>query len=250
MSLRAALAGAGRGTDPTRAELAYPAAGGPAGKSAWGAVLIADDATISVIDDEPEVRDSLARLLRSEGLAVETFESATDFLARAPIARIGCILLDVNMPGMTGPELHEVLKQRGIETPIIYLTGRSTLSTGVRAMKQGARDFLEKPVDADTLLPAIHDAVRAHRASSERREAIESIRKRLASLSAREREVLEHVVRGRLNKQIAADLGIAEKTVKVHRGRAMAKMKVRSVAELVHLYERMPANEAGPNATT
>lgn len=206
--------------------------------------MIPNEAMVSVIDDEPEVRDSLARLLRSEGLAVETFESATDFLARAPAGRIGCILLDVNMPGMSGPELHEVLKQRGVDTPIIYLTGRSNVSTGVRAMKQGARDFLEKPVDADALLPAIHDAVRAHRASTARREAIDGIRGRLASLSAREREVLEHVVRGRLNKQIAGDLGIAEKTVKVHRGRAMAKMKVRSVAELVHLYEQISADDA------
>lgn len=230
---------------PDAAELAYHVRARSTRELASGSALVSNDATIFVIDDEPDVRDSLARLLRSEGLAVETYESATDFLARVPTGRIGCILLDVNMPGMTGPELHEVLKQRGIDTPIIYLTGRSNVSTGVRAMKQGARDFLEKPVDADALLPAIHDAVQAHRTSTGRREAIDDIRKRLASLSVREREVLDHVVRGRLNKQIAGDLGIAEKTVKVHRGRAMAKMKVRSVAELVHLYEQISANGSG-----
>ena len=152
---------------------------------------------------------------------------------------MGCILLDVNMPGCTGPQLHDILRSRQLTLPVIFLTGKSTISTGVRAMKNGAFDFLEKPADEDVLLPAVEAAVARHRASRQQAVALGDFDQRLAHLSAREREVLEHVMRGRLNKQIAADLDIAEKTVKVHRGRAMAKMRVRSVAELVHLYDRM-----------
>lgn len=195
--------------------------------------------TVFVVDDEDEVRDSLTRLLRSAGLAVQAFASAKEFLDHPGPDRAGCLLLDVNMPGMSGPELHAEIKVRGIELPIVYLTGRSNVAIGVRAMKQGAHDFLEKPVDADELLAAISQALQAYREASGRRQADGEIRRRLDALSVREREVLEHVVRGRLNKQIAGDLGIAEKTVKVHRSRVMAKMRVRSVAELIHLCKQV-----------
>jgi len=197
------------------------------------------EATVFVVDDDPTVRDGLQRLLRSAGLKVEAFGDAQEFLANTPAKGIGCILLDVNMPGMTGPELHDCLHEQGIDLPVIYLTGNCTVSISVRAMKNGAMDFLEKPVDADTLLPAIALAIGRHRRSFEKHQQLDELAGRLATLSAREREVFDHVVLGRLNKQIAADLGIAEKTVKVHRGRVMAKMKVRSVAQLVHLWEQL-----------
>lgn len=202
------------------------------------------EATVFVVDDDPEVRDGLQRLLRSAGWKVETFGDAREFLATASEKGIGCILLDVNMPGMTGPELHDLLRERGVGLPVIYLTGNCTVSIGVRAMKNGAVDFLEKPIDADTLLPTISVAVSRHRQAFAQRQRIDDVAARLATLSAREREVFDQVVLGRLNKQIAADLGIAEKTVKVHRGRVMAKMKVRSVAQLVHLWEQLAP--AGP----
>jgi FixJ family two-component response regulator len=207
------------------------------------------DPVVFVVDDEAEVRDSLARLLRSAGWAVETFASAHEFLLQPLDERPGCLLLDVNMPAMTGPELHDLLHERHVDLPIVYLTGRSSVSIGVRAMKQGAFDFLEKPVDGDLLLAAIEAAVARHRVQLARNSRIGDITRRLAHLSAREREVMDHVIAGRLNKQIAADLGIAEKTVKVHRGRVMAKMRVRSVAELVRqVEEALAASPAAPAA--
>jgi FixJ family two-component response regulator len=191
--------------------------------------------TVYVVDDDADVRKGLSRLLRSAGWNVDCFAAAQDFLDTVPGDGLGCILLDVSMPRMTGPELHEALRARRCGLPIIYLTGHGTVSIGVNAMRQGAFDFLEKPIDADALL-AIVDRAITHRAVACREEnELNSIRERLAQLSPREREVLDHVILGRLNKQIAADLDIGVKTVKVHRGRVMAKMKVRSVAQLVHL---------------
>lgn len=206
------------------------------------------EATVIVIDDEADVRDSLARLLRSGGWNVAAYGAAREFLDRLPAHRHGCILLDVNMPGMSGPELHEQLRLRDVRLPIVYLTGRSSVAVGVRAMKQGAVDFLEKPVDADALFQVIDDALARHRRDNAQQERLQDIRQRLSELSGREREVLEQVIRGRLNKQIAGDLGIAEKTVKVHRGRVMAKMRVRSVAELVHLCDELASAGAAQAA--
>lgn len=192
-------------------------------------------ATVFVVDDDLDVRQGLSRLLRSSVWDVRAFATAEEFLAGVPPDASGCILLDVAMPGMTGPQLHERLAASGVTLPVIYLTGASTVSIGVEAMKRGAIDFLEKPVDADKLLPIIERAIGRHRTARAERARIDEINRRLAQLSAREREVMRHVIRGRLNKQIAADLAIALKTVKVHRGHVMAKMKVRSVAELVRL---------------
>ena len=203
------------------------------------------EATVFVIDDDPDVRDALQRLLRSAQWNVEAFASAQDFLDAPAIDGSGCILLDVNMPGMTGPELHDHLRTLGVGLPVIYLTGQCNVSISVKAMKNGAIDFLEKPIDADTLLPAIELAVAKHQESREKNDLLSDINQRLVSLSARERDVFNLVVLGRLNKQIAGDLGIAEKTVKVHRGRVMSKMKVRSVAQLVHLWEQvLPAGKS------
>jgi FixJ family two-component response regulator len=198
-----------------------------------------DEATIYIVDDEAEIRSGLSRLLRSCGWRAEAFDAAEDFLRRVPGDGVGCCVLDLNMPGMSGEQLHEQMIQRGIGLPVVFLTGRGTVGSCAASMKRGAVDFLEKPVDPALLLATLERAVAQQRARREldgRRLAAEL---RLAQLSAREREVMRHVVRGRLNKQIAADLGIAEKTVKVHRSRMMQKAGVRSVAQLVHLCEQL-----------
>lgn len=194
--------------------------------------------TIFVIDDDEDVRTSLSRLLRAAGWEVETFASADQFLERPAYPGTGCVLLDVDMPGMTGPRLHETMPARGIDLPVIFLTGKGDVPTTVQAMKRGAVDFLLKPVENDALFAAIDIALRRHACDQAHRREQLDIATRLLRLSAREREVMELVILGRLNKQIAAQLGIAEKTVKIHRGRVMEKMEVRSVAALVHLLDR------------
>ena len=174
------------------------------------------------------------RLFRAAGWNVETFSSAHDFIERLPPSGTGCIVLDVSMPGMTGPELHDLLADGGFTFPVVFLTAHGDVPTGVNAMKKGAVDFLLKPVDDAVLLKAVKDAISRHAAARVRQRECEEIMARVSSLSPREREVMDHVIRGRMNKEIAADLGIAHRTVKVHRGRVMAKMRVRSVAKLVH----------------
>ena len=190
---------------------------------------------VFIIDDEPRVRKALGRLFRSAGRDTEAFAAAREFLARMPYAGTGCVVLDVNMPEMTGPELQQRMAEQGISLPIVFLTGHGDVPTGVQAMKHGAVDFLTKPVDDEALLRAVEAALARHAASNARRDERQASVARLALLSAREREVMEHVIRGRLNKQIAADLRIALKTVKVHRSRVMAKMACTSVPELVRL---------------
>lgn len=196
-----------------------------------------NQATVFVVDDDEAVRRSIERLLRSAGLNVETFASAPEFLQRSPISETGCVLLDVQMPGINGPELHDGMSERGFTLPVVFLTGHGDVPTSVRAMKKGAADFLLKPVDDEMLLDTIRQAIERHAAERVRQRHRQDIAARLHRLSVREREVMAYVVQGRLNKQIAGDLGIAEKTVKVHRARVMEKMEVRSVAELVHLCE-------------
>jgi FixJ family two-component response regulator len=194
-------------------------------------------ATVFVVDDDEAVRSSLARLIRVAGWKVETYASAREFLARVAFSGTGCVLLDVQMPGVSGPQLHESMYQRGLTLPVVFLTGHGDVPTGVQAMKRGAVDFLLKPLDEEELLAAISQAMERHAREQDRQREWQGVAERLGRLSAREREVMERVIRGSLNKQIAAELGIAEKTVKVHRGRVMDKMEVRSVAELVHLWE-------------
>lgn len=199
----------------------------------------AADATVLLIDDDADVRSALARLMRSAGLNTESYASAHDFVARLPFTGIGCIVLDIRLPGMTGPELHAWLAEHHISLPVIYLSGHCDVESSVWAMKHGALDVLQKPADDAALMDAIMHAFETHRRECLNRDTADELRARLRTLSTREREVMEHVVHGRLNKQIAADLGISEKTVKVHRGRAMVKMRVRSVAELVHLCDQL-----------
>lgn len=197
--------------------------------------MIPNGATIYVVDDDEAVRRSLSRLLRSAGWNVEALASASELLERAPLTGPACILLDVQMPGMNGLELHERMSEAGISLPVVFLTGRGDIPMSVRAMKHGAVDFLVKPVEEDILFQALEQAIKRHLAEVATRCNRDCITSRLALLSQRERQVLEQVLQGRLNKQIAFDLGIAEKTVKVHRGRVMEKMEAHTIAELVHM---------------
>ena len=193
---------------------------------------------VYVVDDEPAVRKGLWRLLRSAGYEVSTFASAEDFLQGLEPEAAGCAILDVAMPGLDGLALQRTLADRGAALPVLFLTGRGDVPASVKAMKAGATDFLTKPVDEDVLLEALRRALERGKAERESRRRLVEARERLEALTPREREVLEGVVAGRLNKQIAGDLGIAEKTVKVHRGRVMEKLGASSVAELVRLADR------------
>jgi FixJ family two-component response regulator len=193
--------------------------------------------TVFVVDDDPPARRSISRLLRVAGFAVAVFASAEEFLAQYDPQTLGCLLLDVAMPILDGLELQRILADAGSLLPIIFLTGTSDIPQSVRAMKQGASDFLTKPVNDEELFAAVRAAIDKHRACRREQAELSEIRARLATLTPREREVLEYVVAGKLNKQIAGDLGTVEQTVKVHRARVMRKMRVRSVAELVRLTE-------------
>jgi FixJ family two-component response regulator len=193
---------------------------------------------VYVVDDEPAVRKALGRLLRSAGLEAETFGSAEEFLGALEREPAGCAILDVAMPGLDGLALQEALASRGIDLPVVFLTGRGDIPMSVRAMKAGASDFLTKPVDGVAFVAAVRRALEKGRSVRQARLEVSDLRRRLASLTPREREVLEGVVAGRLNKQIAGDLGIAEKTVKLHRSRVMAKMTAGSLAELVRFADR------------
>jgi len=207
-----------------------------------------EQATVFVIDDDASVRRSLRRLLQLSGYAVEEFASAGDFLRREKPPGTGCVILDVRMPNMTGPQLFDQMTRIGYSLPVVFLTAHGDVPTGVHVMKDGAVDFLLKPVDADSLLHAIREAVRRHSASLAAEKESATLQGRLDRLSRREREVMEHVVRGDPNKRIAADLGISEKTVKVHRHRVMEKMEAGSLAELVRLADAAPHKAPGVHA--
>jgi FixJ family two-component response regulator len=193
--------------------------------------------TVYVVDDEPSVRKALSRLLRSAGLKCEVFASADEFLAheRESPAESGCLVLDVQMPGLNGMDLQEVLSAGEGRLPIIFITGHGDIPLSVRAMKKGAVDFLTKPFDDKDLLAAIAVALRKGEEARARVAEITQFRDREQTLTTRERDVMARVVAGLLNKQIAAELGIEEGTVKIHRGRVMQKMGVQSVAELVKM---------------
>jgi FixJ family two-component response regulator len=207
--------------------------------------------TLFIVDDDPHVRRSLSRLMRASGYLTRTFASATDFLADHDPGVPGCLILDLAMPGMSGLELQGALATGGYRRPIIFLSGRGDISKSVHAMKGGAVNFLTKPPDISDLTAAIEEALEIDAAErvawTERHGAAE----RFATLTPRERQVLRHVVSGKINKQIAADLGTAEKTIKVHRSRVMRKMHASSLVELVKLASLagVPAyNASGSNA--
>ena len=194
--------------------------------------------TVFVVDDYAPVRSSISRLLRAAGFAVAGFASAGDFLAQYDPGVCGCLVLDLAMPAVNGLELQRILEKTGSLLPIIFLTGHGDIPKSVQAMKHGASDFLTKPVNDEDLLVAVRVAIEKDRALRQEQAELSEIRARLATLTPREREVLEYVVAGKLNKQIAGDLGTVEQTVKAHRAQVMEKMKVRSVAELVRLTQR------------
>jgi len=195
--------------------------------------------TVYLLDDEPKMVKALTRLLTAEDFTVHGFTSVETFLDAGRTDEPSCLVLDVAMPELSGLDLQQRLAQDGILLPIVFLTGRGDIPMSVKAIKAGAVDFLTKPVQDDDLLRAVNAALER---AAEQREAITemaSLRQRLANLTPREREVMEHVVAGRLNKQIAAELGIGEHTIKVHRSRVMKKMGVQSVAELVRAAARL-----------
>jgi FixJ family two-component response regulator len=194
---------------------------------------------VYVLDDEPEMVKALTRLLRARGFAVLGFTSAHDFLSVVRPGETACLVLDVAMPELDGLELQRRLTDLGMLIPIIFLTGHGNIPTSVRAIKAGATDFLTKPVDAAALVQAVRSALQV--AESRRQEIAETaeLTARLASLTPREREVMEHVVAGRLNKQIAYDLGTGEQNIKLHRAHIMDKMGVESLADLVRAAERL-----------
>ena len=194
--------------------------------------------TVYLVDDDTSVLRALGRLLAAAGMKVAAFESSREFLRDFDPAAPGCLVLDVAMPELSGPELQQALAARRSELPIVFLTGQGDIPTSVQAMKRGAADFLTKPVDEETLLAAIRNALQKDRVLREAREELAQIERRLAALTPREREVFERVVDGRLNKQIAAELGTVEKTIKVHRASVMQKMGVRTLADLVRLAGR------------
>ena len=192
-------------------------------------------AIVFVVDDDPSVRRSLKRLIKSAGFTVESFASAQEFLERPRPDIPGCLVLDIHMPGVSGLDLQDELAAAEVNLPIIFLTGYGTVPASVRAMKAGAVDFLEKPVDDRALVDAIQHAVERNRRARREQAEIKEIQGRVDSLSPREREVFSLLLTGMLNKQIAFELGTTEKTIKVHRGRVMEKMQAGSMAELVRL---------------
>jgi FixJ family two-component response regulator len=194
--------------------------------------------TVFLVDDDPGVLKGMSRLLRARGYDVRSYASPQAFLAGHDSAVPGCAVLDVAMPGLDGLALQQALTDSGVHRPVIFLTGKGDIPTSVRAMKAGAIDFLTKPVSSDVLLEAIARAEKTDAEARRHRAELAAIEAKLATLTPREREVLTHVAAGRLNKQIAGDLGTVEKTIKVHRSRMMEKLGVRTVADLVRLAEK------------
>jgi FixJ family two-component response regulator len=195
--------------------------------------------TVFLVDDDADVLKALSQLLRARGYNVRSFMSPHDFLTHHDAAIPGCALLDVSMPGLDGLELQQALTAGGSHRPVIFITGKGDVPTTVRAMKAGAVDFLTKPVSDTDLLGAIARAAAQDAKSRTFHTELASIQAKIMTLTPREREVLTHVIAGRLNKQIAGDLGTVEQTIKVHRSRMMEKLGVRTIADLVRMAEKV-----------
>jgi RNA polymerase sigma factor (sigma-70 family) len=197
------------------------------------------NSTVLVVDDDPDLRESVGRLLRSLGLDAQLFGSIADFLKSDPPDGPSCLVLDVRLPGQSGLDLQRELAAANRELPIIFVTGHGDIPMTVQAMKGGAIEFLTKPFRDQELLDAIQLGLSRDRDRRENEKALVTLRERLASLSPRERDIMIQVARGRLSKQIAGDIGITESTVKVHRSRAMRKMKARSLPELGRMADKL-----------
>ncbi len=195
--------------------------------------------TVYIVDDDPSVRKGLGRLLKSAGYEVEIFGSAREFLNVDPICEgPSCLVLDMKMPELSGFDLQQELKQKNYALPIVFITGHGDIPMGVKAMKTGAVDFLTKPYDESDLLNAVQEALRKDSKNREINDEQQTILEKIEALTPREYEILTYVITGMLNKQIAYDLKISEKTVKVHRGRVMEKVGVDSVAQLVRMADK------------
>jgi len=197
-------------------------------------------AVIHVVDDDLSFRTAIGRLLRASGYEVEEYESAQQLLDRLPTGvRSGCILLDLRLPGLSGLELQNRLAELGSTFPIVFLTGHGDIATSVQAVKTGAEDFLTKPVLKENLLDAIERAIVRHQTTRQQREQTDTLHALIATLTPREKQVFERVVRGKMNKQIAHELGISVRTIKAHRHKVMEKVGARSMIELVSIAERI-----------
>ena len=194
---------------------------------------------VYVVDDDPSVRKALERLLRSAAYDARTFASAREFMDFAHPNVPGCLVLDVKMPKLNGLDLQDLLTEKGISIPVIFITGHGTVPDSVRALKSGAMDFLQKPFKDGALLDAVSRGIESHRRLRQKQKEMQILLVRMDTLTPREREIFGFVVSGMLNKQIAYDLGIAEKTVKVHRAKVMQKMKAQSLADLVRFGEKL-----------
>ena len=194
-----------------------------------------DTDIVHVVDDDEAMRDSMAFLLRAENFQVQTYADAADFLAALPQIKVGCVVTDVRMPGMSGIELLQRLRELKVSLPVIVVSGHGDVPLAVEAMKTGALDFIEKPFDDDVFLRAVRLALSAQAVDSQRQAQKATINSRLESLSNREREVLEGLVAGHPNKTIAYDLGISPRTVEIYRANVMEKMQAKSLSELVRM---------------
>jgi FixJ family two-component response regulator len=206
--------------------------------------------TVFLVDDDPGVLKALSRVLRGEGWTVETYDSAEAFLARPATAMNGCIVLDVTMPGLDGLELQRQLRETDRVLPIVFVSGHGDIPLSVKAIKAGATDFLTKPVQAHALIAAVRSAIADGASARAARAESDTLHQRLASLTSREREVFRAVAMGRLNKQIAGDLGIVEQTVKFHRAHIMERMQAKTVAELMHMAARLGLAAALPKSAS
>ena len=197
------------------------------------------DALIAIVDDDASVREGLESLIRSAGWRVETFVSAQEFLGRLGAQAPSCLILDLQLPGLSGLDLQQRMAEVGLEIPIVFLTGHGNIPASVQAMKAGAVEFLTKPLDEQKLLQAIQEAIERDRRTRQQHAEIRELRERYESLTAREQQVMQEVVSGLLNKQIAAELNISEFTVKIHRGHVMRKMRAASLPDLVRMAESL-----------